>query len=94
MQVKWLRQALLNLDQEAGHIAQNNPQAASKFVKHIFASVMILADHPNAGRAGRVPRTRELIIDRYPYIVPYRVKRETVELLRFFHTARKWPGKF
>ncbi|MGA3229440.1 MAG: hypothetical protein ABSD51_05810, partial [Candidatus Binatus sp.] len=27
-------------------------------------------------------------------IVPYRVRGETVEILRVFHAARKWPEKF
>lgn len=94
MRVKWLRQALRNLDQEAQHIAQDNPSAATEFVSHMLSSVQILADQPNAGRAGRVPKTRELVIVRYPYIVPYRVKRETVELLRIFHASRKCPDVF
>ncbi len=94
MRVKWLRQALRNLDHEAEHIAQDNPKTAGEFVRHMLTSVQILADHPNAGRAGRVPKTRELVIVRYPYVVPYRVKRETVELLRVFQPSRKWPEGF
>ena len=94
MQVKWLRQALQNLDQEAAHIAKDNPKAASEFVEHMLISVQILAEQPNTGRPGRIPKTRELVIIRYPYIVPYQVKREAVELLRVFHTSRKWPEGF
>ena len=26
-----------------------------------------------------------------PYIIPYRVREDRVEVLRVFHTARKWP---
>jgi toxin ParE1/3/4 len=29
-----------------------------------------------------------------PYVVAYRVRGETVEILRVFHGARKWPEKF
>jgi toxin ParE1/3/4 len=94
MQVKWLRQALRNLDREAEYIAQDSPKAAGDFVEHIRTSVLILANYPNAGRAGRVPGTRELVIDGYPYLVPYRVKHKTVELLRVFHTSKKWPERF
>ena len=28
-----------------------------------------------------------------PYIVPYRVRGEAVEILRVFHAARRWPEK-
>jgi len=43
---------------------------------------------------GRVPGTRELVVTGTPYIVAYRVRDETVEILRVFHAARKWPERF
>lgn len=45
------------------------------------------------GRAGRVAGTRELVVADTPYIIPYRVRGDAVEILRVFHAARKWPGK-
>ena len=27
----------------------------------------------------------------YPYIVPYRIKNGSIEILRLFHTPRAWP---
>ena len=94
MRVRWLRRALRNLDEEAEYIARDNPQAAARIVERIAASVDRLAAHPASGRPGRVPGTRELVITGTPYIVPYQVSRETVEILRIFHAARKWPEKF
>jgi len=89
-----LRQALRNLDEEAAYIAQDSPQSAAVFVRHLMASVQMLAQHPQMGRPGRVPGTRELVVTRYPYILPYRVRGQSVEILRVFHTARKWPQRF
>lgn len=94
MRVKWLRRALANLDDEAAYIAQDSPQAAAAFIDHLLASATQLADHPQMGRPGRVPGTRELVVTRFSYILPYRVRGETVEILRVFHTARKWPQSF
>ena len=94
MRVRWLRRALRNLDEEAEYIARDNPQAAARIVARIAASVDWLANHPASGRSGRVPGTRELVISGTPYIVPYRVRGETVEILRIFHAARKWPENF
>ncbi len=94
MQVRWLNSALNNLDDEAAYIAQENRKAAHEFVSHILKSVEQLASHPSIGRAGRVFGTRELVVTQYPYIVPYRIKNNTVEILRVFHTSRKWPNHF
>jgi toxin ParE1/3/4 len=94
VRVKWLRRALKNLDEEAEYIARDNPEAAMRVVERIAASVGRLAIHPALGRPGRVPGTRELVVSGTPYIVPYRVRGDTVEILRGFHGARKWPQKF
>lgn len=39
------------------------------------------------GRPGRIPGTRELIISSIPYIIPYRVKNNSIEVLRVLHVA-------
>ena len=53
-----------------------------------------LADFPNMGKVGRVEGTRELIISSTPYLVAYRVKKQTIEILAVIHGARKWPTVF
>ena len=94
MQVRWLRRALNNLDEEAAYIARDDPGAAARIVERIVTSVERLGAHPVSGRPGRVPGTRELVVSGTPYLVPYRVRGETVEILRVFHGARKWPERF
>jgi toxin ParE1/3/4 len=94
MRVRWLRRALLNLDHEAIYIAQENPKAAAEFVLLMRDSALMLLQQPNLGRPGRIPGTRELVVANFPYILPYRVRNDTVEILRIFHTARKWPEIF
>jgi len=46
------------------------------------------------GRPGRVPSTRELVIPSTPYLVPYWVRDDCIEVLRVFHAARRWPVDF
>jgi addiction module RelE/StbE family toxin len=94
VRVRWLRRALGNLDEEAEYIARDDPDAAARIVDRIATSVERLATHPALGRTGRVPGTRELMLSGMPYVVAYRVRGETVEILRVFHGARKWPEKF
>jgi toxin ParE1/3/4 len=93
MQVKWLRRALENLDDEAAYIAKDSPRAATEFVIHMRDSAVMLADHPDMGRPGRISGTRELVVTRFSYNLPYRVRGDTVEILRVFHTARQWPKR-
>ncbi|MFO1429278.1 MAG: type II toxin-antitoxin system RelE/ParE family toxin [Candidatus Competibacteraceae bacterium] len=94
MQIKWLRTALRNLDAEAEYIARDNPAAADRMVQKIRATVNLLIEQPALGRAGRVPNTRELVIGGTPYLVPYRVRGQVIEVLRVLHAARQWPPQF
>jgi toxin ParE1/3/4 len=54
----------------------------------------LLPDNPHMGRHGRVPGTRELVIPRTPYIVPYRLLDEAIQILRVYHGSRRWPESF
>lgn len=91
MHVRWLRRALENLDEEFAYVARDDPEAAARLVERIASSVERLKNHPASGRPGRLPNIRELVIAGTPYIIPYRMRGQTVEILRVFHGARKWP---
>jgi toxin ParE1/3/4 len=91
MQVKWLRSALRNLHQAVDYIAHDNPVAASIAAEGIWEATTRLEQHPYMGRPGRLKGTRELVVPRLPYVIRYRIKTETVEILRIHHTAQRWP---
>jgi plasmid stabilization system protein ParE len=94
MRVRWLRTALRNLDEEATHIAADDPAAARLVVTRVLEATAQLAQHPALGRPGRVPGTRELVVLKTRYLIPYRVRGDTVEILRVFHTSRRPPQRW
>ena len=94
MHVRWLRVALENLRGEAEYIARDSPAAATRLVTAISDAILKLGDYPALGRPGRVSGTRELIVSGTPYIIPYRVHGDEIEILRVFHAKRRWPRKF
>ncbi|MET0208962.1 MAG: type II toxin-antitoxin system RelE/ParE family toxin [Burkholderiaceae bacterium] len=94
MRVRWLAVALRNLDDEASYIAQDDPATAQRIVMRVFEAVARLRDQPMLGRPGRIDGTRELLVSRTRYVVPYRVRDETIEVLRVFHTSRRMPARW
>ena len=94
MRVKWLRKALRNLDEEASYIATDNAAAARLVVARVLDAVALLTAQPGLGRPGRVPGTRELIVAKTRYLVPYRVRGDAIEILRVFHTSRRLPDRW
>ena len=94
MKIRWLRAALRNLDEQAACIANDNPEAALRIVAQVRDAIQRLARHPSLGRSGRLPSTRELVVSGTPYVIPYRVRGEQVEILRVLHGAQLWPEEF
>jgi toxin ParE1/3/4 len=83
MKIVWSPEAIEDLVSVRAYIAEDNPAAARRTVQLIVESIeQLLPDNPGIGRAGRVPGTRELVIPRSPYIVPYRLQRTTIQILR------------
>lgn len=94
MRIRWLRTALRNLDTEAAYIARDDPGAAQVVVQRVLDAVAALAEQPALGRPGRVAGTRELMVPKTRYLVPYRVRSQTVEVLRVFHSSRRLPQQW
>ena len=94
MRLRWLRQALRNLDDEANFIAADDPVAARLVVKRVLDGVAMLPAQPGLGRPGRVAGTRELVVLKTRYLVPYRVRGDVIEVLRMFHTSRRLPDRW
>jgi toxin ParE1/3/4 len=94
MKVVWTAPALRELEAIGDYIARDNPRASVRVVTRVFDLVDTLADHPEIGRPGRIAGTRELVISDTPFIVPYRIRDDRIEVLSVFHGARRWPESF
>jgi toxin ParE1/3/4 len=94
MRLRWTSPALRDLEEIGDFIARDNIGVAAKTVAAILDQAEALATHPHLGRAGRVAGTRELVVVGAPFVVPYRVIGEEVQILAVFHGARRWPETF
>ena len=94
MKIQWLDYAVQDLRSLRNYIKRDNPTVAKEVSIRILKTVNRLVDHPGMGRMGRVPNTRELVIADLPYIIPYKVKNNVIEILRVLHGAMEWPDKF
>jgi toxin ParE1/3/4 len=91
----WSPEAIADLVALRAYIERDDPAAAQRVALHIIHNVeTLLPNNPGMGRPGRVPETRELVIPKTPFIVPYRLIGNTIQVLRIFHGARQWPEAF
>ncbi len=95
MRIVWTEPASHDLESIAAYIGADKPGAAARQVLLVIDAVeSFLAQSPGIGRPGRVLNTRELVVPGTKYIVAYRVRQKTVQILRVLHGAKKWPEKF
>jgi len=93
LNIRWLDKAVIDLEDAFEFILFDNPSAAAAEVDKVLSAVERLKDNPAMGRAGRVPKTRELVVSGSPYLIIYRVKSDRLEILRVFHGARRRTGR-
>ena len=91
MRIVWTEPAVYDLAAARDYIARENPRAADRQVERVLAAVAGLLQFPEIGRPGRRTGTRELVINRTPYIAAYRLHGDTIEILRVMHSRQRWP---
>jgi len=89
-EIVFTKQADKDIDSIKEYIYNDNKIIALNVIQEILDSISLLKNMPSLGRAGRVLRTRELVISKYPYIVPYQVRENIIYILRVLHSSRKW----
>jgi toxin ParE1/3/4 len=84
MRTFWSRRALQHLAAIRSYLAKNHPRAASQVAVRLLESVDRLAGYPHRGPSGRAVGTRELVVSGTPYVIPYRVTEERLQLIAVF----------
>lgn len=94
MKLTWSPQAVRDLQSIRTYIGNENPGAARAVVSAIIGLIESqLPRHPHSGRSGRIEGTRELVVPKLPYVIPYRVTKDRIEILRVYHASRRWPDQ-
>lgn len=88
------RRAAADLDEIWLHAATESLAAADRLIDRIAARCHELAEHPELGpaRPKIAPEARMLVIN--DYLVLYRIKASSVQIVRVVHGARRLQGLF
>lgn len=89
--LRWSPRARRELNAALARAADDNVERAAALYERIDEATAHLRDFPGMGRPGRIPRTRELVIARTPFVAIYIVERGVVRIVALHHTARAWP---
>jgi len=92
-QVIFAPQAIKRLQAIVAHVTPDNPSAALRLGTRLIDHAMILSDFPDMGMPYR-QRAGIRRLSCRPYFIYYRVhrRRRVVEIMDFWHTARRDPN--
>ncbi|SHJ84408.1 type II toxin-antitoxin system RelE/ParE family toxin [Halomonas caseinilytica] len=89
MELVWTPEAIQDRDDIYEYIEPENPLAALTLDELFSEEAAQLVGHPDSGRPGRAPGSRELVV--HPsYMLVYDVVGMQVRVLSVVHTARQW----
>ena len=91
MRIRWTPAAATDLEHISRYLKERHPHYQHATMNKLYDAVRSLRDSPQRGRAGRVEGTRELLIQPLPYIAVYRVRKQSIEVLRIYHSAQNRP---
>ena len=92
MKLKWSPYAQSDRIKIYDYIEADSPRSAILVDERIQNAIEGLIKFPEIGRPGRVAGTRELVVQRTPYIVAYQIQADTIRILRILHGAQIWPA--
>ena len=94
MRIVWLSHALRDIESIVRyHEAFASKDVAYRTARRIVNAATTLAESPYLGRPSEsLDGIHELHVPKLPYLLPYRVVDERVEILRIFHEAQDRPS--
>lgn len=88
MRIRWTPAAADDLTNISEYLKTRFPHYRQPTMRKLYDTIRSLQDSPHRGRLGREAGTRELLFRPLPYIAVYRVRGDTVEILRIDHAAQ------
>lgn len=90
MRVRWTPAAATDLERLSKYLEGRHPRYRQPTMRKIYETIRALRDMPYCGRPGREDGTREILFLPLPYVAVYRVRDQSIEVLRIYHTSQNW----
>ena len=90
MKLRFSRDALIDIDELKSWLKPLAPNGYSSVIKRVTATIRVLNQYPESGRATALAGVREVIEPKYGFVIPYTVRDETIWILRVY-SSRRYP---
>lgn len=83
--------ALQTLSEVLRYYEDQQNGLGARFLRSYDEQIERLKDMPKIGRIGRVFGTRELVMQNFPFLVVYRIRKEYLEIINLIHQSKNYP---
>jgi toxin ParE1/3/4 len=91
MRIRWTLAAAADLQHISDYLKDHHPPYRQPTMRKLYEAIRSLKALPYSGRPGREEGTRELVFSPLPYVAIYRVKEQSIEVVRIYHGAQSRP---
>ncbi len=88
MRIRWTPAAAADLQHISDYLNERHPGYRHSTMCKLYETIRSLREAPHCGRPGREQGTREILFPPMPYVAVYRVREQSIEMLRVYHTAQ------
>ena len=90
MRIRWTPAAAGDLLGISDYLREKHPHYRDPTMRKLYGTIRELKQWPGRGRLGREDGTREILFPPMPYVAVYRVRQQTIEVMRIYHGAQDW----
>jgi plasmid stabilization system protein ParE len=94
MKIRLTNAAIRDLREIRACIALDSPSAAERVASRLEKAIVLIGEKPGIGKFAEDRSVREWSVPGLPFVVPYRLSGDTVEIVRIFHTSRNRPSNW
>ena len=87
--IRFRARAIENINAQTAYLLDHAAHIVSPLKEDIRKTLSLIREFPEAGHAGDVHGTREIISIKFRYIVVYVVHKEWLEVLRFYFRGQE-----
>ena len=91
MRIRWAPAAAADLEHISNYLEERDPNFRHATIRKLYEVIRSLKESPHRGRLGCEDGTRELLFPPMHYVAVYRVKEQSIEVLRIYHAAQYRP---
>jgi len=91
MRIRWTPAAAGDLQSISDYLKQRHPRYRDPTMRRLHGDILALKQWPERGRPGREEGTREILFPPTPYVAVYRVKEQTIQVIRIYHASQDRP---